>query len=573
MEIFREDPVRVPHELDPLRHPTVGLRPRGFWGTFTNAFEFGVSEVNSRWASLFDDERSEVITFPEFQEVTGDRGLEWFPGMTRSQVQHRMMMQDYQEYNSQFKGNVLAEFVGMSLPFAYDVVTLATLPVGGKAFTMASKAPTLRGMLALSAKGGAQVGMASFPLEIGVQQAAYGEIDPMMLGAATLAPVVVSPLMGLAGRGMRRAMSRDNAELAARLTADEPENFSNVLHALEREADLPPPPQYPDIGPPAAPSARAQEIFVDYQGDASQFVRDLGRQTPQAMQKAAELGIDVNHPAIRDLISRYARTTVRENDGPRLDTLFDFRAALAGRASPEQLDRLRTANMLPDVEAARAAMARSPGARGLEDVYALRVAEAREGELARRMSPAYEELRLAYDTDPVARTAEQRITIRDFERHGGDRLQAQKLNQLEAEYDAATLRFADLDAELKARRGRPPKRLVEERAQAETVRKELWDQMEAQREALRNIQDDVPLEDIMAAIDASFLDRPNPANEVRPAQPETQTTRQEAAGRMERARTSDEELEAIEQWARQNDVDVEDVRVLMDELETRVVNC
>lgn len=562
------EPIRPGGEQDPLFATNVGVRPRGVWRTFGSAMDFAAEDVGRRWTSLFDG-ASDPITAGEFKELAGERPVQWFPGMTRRQAEFRLHQHDYQVNMAQYQNRPIAEFLGMFPPYMVDPVTLATLPVGGAQFRAAVMAGSSRQFWKQTFFGGGMVGAASIPVEGFVQAQAYGEIVPEIMAAATLAPVVLAPLGTGLGRVLR-GRSVSTLSTAARLAAEDPARFDALARALDsppERADLFLP---QDIGPPKPLEIRLRETFADYPGGVVAWVRDLAVRSESALAKAQRLGIDPDHPAIRDLTVIRARTEAGSAPpGPEhFERVSDFHDAVAGRASPEQVERLRQAGLWGDVE--DVLWARRTDATPEERASAERTLQRME------MDPLAESLRDAYRTEPRLRTMEQQALIRRFEESGPDAARAVELNRLEAEYERIAEVAGRLGEEV-ADSPQPAQGLLAELSQAVAARKRLWDQMEQLREAIKErtvVRGDMDPDQVMAALDAAMLERPNPRYSPEPVVRQSEVSDLEAKGRTDAARRlEDPEMDEIQAIAQELGIDVAQARSRLDAAIRQVEEC
>lgn len=269
---------------------------RGFFATaWDNARAYWELETMERWRALFED--APEISQDEFDEMVGDRPIEKRPFQTVAETERAIAIHDWEQSQQEYEKRGIASFVGTALPLMLDPVSVATMPVGWQNFARAAGAKTMRQALLQSSIGGAKVGAATVPLEVGMQMRTRGEVDPMTVAAAGVGPAALSPMLAAAGRGARAAFRRspDNtlADAANRSKIKRPEAApEDVAKAVHDHPDARPPAPYVRESEALTPTMRLNEAFERYDGGSVRWVQDMAAQDPRAVQFARDLGID-----------------------------------------------------------------------------------------------------------------------------------------------------------------------------------------------------------------------------------------------------------------------------------------
>lgn len=511
-------------------YPTQARYPSGFWSAAGRGATAGWRLTKERWASLNDT--SDVLSANAFKALVGDRKIEFRPGMTEQQAEARIAEYDYDQRLQSLEGRPVAEFLGFAATSLLDPVNVATLPIGGASFARAATATTMRQALRHAAAGGAKVGIASAPLEVAVQMQSYGEVRPDELAASVAAPVLLSPLLMAPGRALRgMSQRRTQQRFDAARNVDNPHAMDEAtLRGAEDDLVPPPPVRSADLDGDV-PQARLREAFDSYEGGARRWVSDLANNAPSARELAGRLGIDPDAAPIRALLARQARLTAQRTPPPeeaRFTQIQDLLAAAQGRAEPEQWARLQSAGLAGEAEHLAAGVRGTVGGQIPVDAMvasAARRVERLEGEVRQMLlREEFSELGEALLTPDFARTHPQRLLARTFMERGAEGVTARRLNTLERQYDGLLEQIAALSADLRSRRGRKPKALTEQLEALKAQRAALAAEMEALGASLRRVDDEIPLEDILSALDAARLEsRPAPRPALSEAAPEDAT--------------------------------------------------
>lgn len=332
----------------PSRGPTSPL-PVGFNRSTALSFGTSVLDVTQRWQSRFDNEAP--ATSQELIDLAEGTTASFPPGISLAEAQRRLAWQRRQDYLAQFDTSLVGDVLGGIVPYSLDLVTLATLPVGGAAATAAIRAAATRNFgrfLSRSAVSGAQVGAASVPLEVGIQADTRGEVDTASVLATALAPVALGPLLLAPGYALARARGNPRALADAANSPVIPPEAVADAPAVAAEAPAPP---VMTVPAPKKPAARLAETFADYQGGPNTWLRDFAAGAPAARAKAVALGIDPDAPPLRELVQDEAfLTALRSRRTPdNLAQLADAADRVqAQAATPDDVARLRFAGMLDE---------------------------------------------------------------------------------------------------------------------------------------------------------------------------------------------------------------------------------
>jgi hypothetical protein len=546
-------------------HPGQGVYPSGFFASSGRAWGFAWEDVKNRWASFGD---SEAISADDFHALKEDRELQWAPSMTRARAERLIAEYDHEQYLSQYQDRPVAEFLGMLPPYLLDPVNIATLPIGGVNFTRALAAPTLSRFTGHSVLGGAKVGVASTPLEIALQQRTYGEIRPEILAATTVAPAAVAPLMLAPSRALRSIRSARTAAEAAGST-DRPIDADVAARSLEDAGGVAGPPVRQADFTEFVPVRRVEEMFAEYEGGPRRWLQDFAARSEDAVNFARRHGLDPESDALRNLVRRQARLT-SERTPPSAEVRFtqlqDLTDFAAGRATDQQRTRLQQAGMLEEAEtAAQAAQVRQEGrVPDAEQFVELRRLDQVERELRSLQGrPEFEGLVDALRVDPALRTTEQRLDVTEFMKRGADGLTGRRLTQLERQYEGVLEQLASV-AEQARRPGRTPKRVVEERARLNAERERLAGEMDGLYDQLGRVDDQVPMEELLAALDAANLESPIVRPPLMPRRSDEGVSALVA---------DDPEIANLENWSRSLGVDVEEARAINTAVERAMAEC
>ncbi len=546
-------------------YPGQSQYPSSAFGAAGRSWGFAWEDVKARWGSIFDP--TEQMSADDFKEMVGARDLTWEPGTTKQRTQRLMAEHDHEQYLQNYESRPIAEFLGMMPPYMLDPVSAATLPVGGTSFARAAGAASFRQFLGQSSVGGAKVGAAATPVEAAVQSQTYGELRGDMLAATALGSVAAAPILSAPGYALRGlSSSRTATEVASAI--DSPVDAHNLARTIDAEGDIAPPPFAQLEIDSLVPVARVNEIFAGYEGGPRRWFSDFAAGSQRALEYARTRGVDPDAPALRRLARQQAEFTVRRTPTSaeqRFTDLEDMVSALEGRAVPEQTQRLGQRGLLRQVRDVQEAEAVPGFQRPAEMVRAAREGERIRTEAAEfETRPEFAELASALRKPGFQRTASERLAHREFLERGAEGLQTQRINRLRQEYDGLNQRIADLDADLASRRGRKPKRLVDELAELNAQRSQLAQELDDLGNQLGRVDDKVPMEDLMAAIDQAQLE----SAFVRPPLQQRQPGEGQAALNLEDAR-----LNEIEAWARSVGVETDSPRALIRSVERSLGEC
>lgn len=572
--------------------PTQSVYPSGMFSAFGRSFMGSLPDIGRRWTSLFDEK--ETLTEDEFKELVGNRPIEFYPEVDRKTAEFLAWEYDRDEYLAQYESHPIAEFLGMMLPYVADPVSVATLPVGGTSAAKALSATSLKLSLARSSTAagskvsgtlteaasfkqfvkhsmaaGAKVGVASAPLEAALQPSAYGEIRPDILAGTVLGPIIASPLLLAPGYALRRMVGRGRVH-AAQVSQPETNikaDYSRALLGYEKETpDVKTPPARPGMGEAPLPNARFNQMFEQYPGGYKRWVRDMAADVGTALDHIKAQGIDPDAPALRNFIARHkegsakrAGTTSLEQRFTQLRDTIDF---VNGQAAPDQINRLRQAGILEDVQQWRAVVERPGFERTAEDTRLLRQVEAREKELRQlEVHPALTELAEILRKPGFERTAEDMSRLNRFLRQGAEGEFARRIETLRSEYEEAVNALRAVDEGLASRKGRKSEALLQERNRLAERVHELANEQAMAREQLRVADGEVRVEDLMEALDAAALESP--------AAPSGGQAFAETAARP----GADPEIAQLEAFARDFGVDVDEARTFFDSLSKHIEEC
>lgn len=478
-------------------YPTDAGYLTSFWSSFGRSMGFAWDDVKARWSGVVDLE-AEQLTAAEHMELVGDRPIPYDPFRTRGQLERHIAEHDFDQSVSGWQDRPAADFLGGLLPYAVDPVTVATYPVGGGALQAAARATTTRGFLRNVATASGAISAASLPAEALVQAQTYGELRGDVLGMTALAPLVFTPALGALTRG-----------LSARATVN---------------LDAPAPRITPTAAVPEVPRARLDESFGDYQGGARRWLQDIARGHEPARQHARRLGIDPHAEALQKLIQQQARLTARRTPPPaeeRLQALADI-STVARRAATEEAEGL-VRSQLGDLEVDRMQTGVASREAGqLIDTWeaaALRRLERTEDEMAQLLDlPEFRELGEALRTPAFARTSEQRIAYKAFIDDGVEGLTARHINDLEGRYARAAEEVGRLARDRDdLPKGAERNEVIKALREANARRSQLAKDIEAATARLGRLDEEVPIEDLMRALDAARLESPVPPQPGRTA--------------------------------------------------------
>ena len=286
----------------------IGATARGFGVT-------GWGFAKDQWAGAFDREY-EPVSAEELETIPDNELVDFKPWMNRGQVERQIEMTKRQQYIDAHRASWyhhVAGFVGALPTIMLSPEVLVTLPVGGPAFTAATRAPTLVGMAGQSLKAGAQVSAASIPANIIAQQMTYGRVDNTELALVAAAPFALSPLTAA---GFRSYLRRGAGKSADNGTA----------------SGIPP---------------QMEANFDNYQGGLKGWLDDFMQNNVAAVTYAQSIGLGeealTNFRAIA--LEQANRTAAGAAD---VALQQDLQALVFGQAGPDQLERLVATGALPD---------------------------------------------------------------------------------------------------------------------------------------------------------------------------------------------------------------------------------
>lgn len=550
--------------------PTQSVYPTGAFSAFGRAFMGALPDVSRRWGSLWDKE--ETITEDEFKEIVGERNIRFWEGMDRRTAEFLAQEQDILEYQAQYEGRPIAEFLGAMLPLMGEPVSVATMPVGGTSIARAVTAGSLRGFLRNSVIGGAKIGVASAPIEAAIQPGVYGELRPDVLAGTLIGPIIAAPILSAPARFLRGIRSGPSATAAARASQPEAAGFegSRMVQAYERDnLGVGPPPVARDPGGITLPSSRFDEMFGQYQGGYRRWMRNFARNQEDAVEFLRRHNIDPDSPALREFVARHKEASAKRHQMTSLEQRFqqlrDLTDYAQGRAAPEQVERLRAGRVLQEAQDMRDAVVRPGFERTAEDIRQIRALETRQRELVRlEDAPAFRELAEALKKPGFERTADDVNRVNTFIRHGAEGEMSRHIDNLRSQYDTTLADLGRLDEALAKRKGRKPKQMLEERARLDAQRTRIAEDLGWAREQLPTADGEVRMEDLMAVLDAASLESPVTT-------PPRAAPRQETAGGP--ARPGADELAEVEAFARQHGVDIEEARAFSEELVAKIREC
>lgn len=551
--------------------PTQSQYPSGAFSAFSRSFMGAIPDVTRRWVSVFDEE--ETLTEDQFKEVVGDRPVEYYSGMDKSTAEFLAWEHDRDQQLAQYEARPIAEFLGMMLPYVADPVSVATLPVGGTSVARALSSASLKQFVKHSVTAGAKVGAASAPLEAAIQPSAYGEIRPELIAGTALGPVIASPLLSAPGYALRGVRGRTGAQVAR---AAQPEtnmgaDFFRAINNYQQDNwGVKRPPEMPRPDKVQLPSARFNEMFDSYPGGVKQWVRDLAADNEAAINHIKKQGIDSDAPPLRNFIIRHKEGSAKRAQFVGLEERFtqlrDVTDMAQGRARPEQIERLRKAGILEEVREMQEALEREGFQRTAEDTRRLRQVEGVAKELEQlETNPVFAELAEALRKPGFQRTAQDLNKINDFMRRGADGEMAARIEKLRTDYDNAVKNLRDLEEKIASRKGRKPKKLLDERKTLENQVHALAEEQDLLRNKLRGADGDVRVEDLMAAMDAASLESAiTPRRSRVSSEIETRPSRQIKA---------DPEEAELEKFARDFGIDPEEARNFAESLFARIEDC
>lgn len=565
------------------RPPYENPYPQGPLQAFGRAFSSTTEDVAHRWRSL---EPGDSVTKEEFDEIVGDApvSVDWGPSMTRERAQFLADEARREQWSQQFESRPVAEFLGASLPTVADPVSVATMPVGGTSFAAASRATTLGQFLKHSTAGGAKVGAATAPIEAAAQPSFYGEMRPEMLAGAVAGPVLASPLLGLPGFALKSVAGRrtgiqdteaaqDMAEAAATSGQMDADIADMTSRLTDEEGDLPAPPM--GQRPPEEAGQRPRELdrlFGDWTGQERGWVRDLAAGDEAAAARAREVGIDPDSPALQRFLEREGERTLRRSrqvDEDRFTELRDFSDFVAGRASPEQQQRLAAAGMVESAETARVARQTPEDWRLGEVLRASREADAADAQVRElAAAPGMRPLQEALETPAARRTSEQQELTRAFMENGAGAAKATYLERRKRDYEQALDREADIEERIAE--GLEQYRELDE---ARAARRAAYEDLEAARAEARTEQDgEFDIDEFVQALEAARMES---AAQAPGPEPRQYRDSDEAASVASNAMRpgDDPETADLREFAQRNGVDTDEIDREVDAYVARMMEC
>lgn len=493
-------------EYTPGELPTQSKYPSGIRDAMSRAAMGAWSDVKNRWHSITDSKRH--ITKEEFDEIVGDRDVEWHPDMTQRQASFLRDEYDHEQYMEQYERRPISEFIGMMAPYVVDPVSIATMPVGGTSMKVALQAgKSLRHYARHATSSGAQIGVASAPVEASIHQRAYGEFRPDIFAGSVLGPVAAAPIVGAPARALRGINFRQSrgkdltsrAEITQPETSTQPHRYLDTLQELDRYPGVRRPPQMREPGGLHQPDSRIREMFRDYEGGPRQYIRDSVRRPERFREKSRQLNIDPDSPVMRNFLARHKEATVSRRRPDSVER-FDDREAMMDfvhrRSTEEQRQRLRNKGVINDHD---------------------------------QFTNTYWNLGESLRKPRQKLSKTQWEDFRNFQRRGLDGVYNSYIKRNRAEYERAleTQKKAGRRALKQKAEGREPsERLIREVQEAAARRQQAAEKLETAREAIGVADGEFPMRDFMIAVDAARLESPiarpvNHSKQVPPRRPET----------------------------------------------------
>lgn len=328
----------------------------------------GFGYARDQWWSLKDyamEGESQQLTLERYEEMRndpymGELEIPYDPTLTERQFTNqlkRFRRDNYMQTYDRNLGGKATSFVGAMAGGMLAPEILATLPVGGPMFHLASRAKTTAEMLRLSLGGGLQVSAVATPLNIYAQETVYGQVDPMEVAFTAVAPIVFAPPGVAFGRLFTRA-ERQSASSGAQTKLPDP----------VRET--------PDDHVPLDLTAR----FEGFDGGAENWLTQIAARNPVAVDFARSIGIGERE------LNKLFDITLRESAATPQDTraIQDFDALTAyasGSETPAQLRWMWARGLTKEADAARAAQSTQPYLRTIDDLLAQKNIAQRRAEI------------------------------------------------------------------------------------------------------------------------------------------------------------------------------------------------
>lgn len=564
------------YEYEQGEYPTQSEYPSGIFSAAGRSFLGAAQDVERRWASLFDTKES--ITKEQFQEMKGDRDIKWSPNMDRRLAEFLVDEHDHQEYMAQYESRPIAEFLGGIPPYVADPINIATMPVGGTSMAKAIGSQSLKQFTRHSLASGAKIGVVSAPMEAVQQQQAYGEIRPAEFAMATAAPVIMSPIMAAPAKYMRGFRSGADATSVSRATQPEaePVDVGRAIQVLnEDHQGVRLPPQMREPGGLRPPDARLHEMFDNY-GGPRQWVRDLAQNKPEARKYSERLNIDPDSSSLRNFLNRHREASVhrrKQSLSQRYTQLRDFEDYVQGRARPEQTERLRSKGLLQEADEVRTAYDRPGPAREGEDIWRMRQAEAKQKELAQLEShPAFKKLGEAVKKPGALRSIEDMQEVNNFLRRGADGAYDEYIKNTRKNWENTLQEIRQIDDAIEKTSKKAKKKrqnLQNKKGELTTRLHELGEELDASRAAVPEVDGEFPMQDFMAAVDASRLESPRKLpSDYAPA-----TGEGTAPGVRARDADADPELADVERFASEQGIETDDIKGFAQGLLNHIREC
>ena len=558
---------RFGFEYERGEFPGEAEHPTSAWSAARRSMAGAWTDVKHRFGTLLDAESEETITAGEFNELVGDRDIQYEAGMTRRRAEILRDEHDHHQWMARYEDRPIAEFLGALPPYVADPINLATFPVGGSSFRAATQASGLGGFLRHSTMGGAKVGAATAPLEAAWQPDLYGEVRPDTVALTALAPVAAGPLFALPGRLMaQQRQSTQTSHDVARQAAEQPGlEIDQIVRQLEEGERVDPPPQAQAQTPVRDIStAGLNEVFDGYPGGTKGWISEMFQNEPRARQHAESWGIDPDAPALREFFTKQSRMTSRRTDPPaerRFQQVQDLTDFVRGRAQPEQVQRLETQGLTPQAQRLLEADQTPPAQRRAEGAVGARELEDIQAQLrALREDPEMDALARALEKSPAARTSEERLAVENFHQKGGEGV-------LEARLRRRERRLNEIDQRNRA--GESPERrdeLIRERSRLAAEVSEL------RRKFDRMDPDGVPADELMTALEAARAEAPAQAMNS-PVMGRRVVDDPEIIRRQAESPRPDNQTEDLEAFAQERGVDLGEDRALFDAYMDTVLRC
>lgn len=414
----------------PLRPAT--LYDQGFFGSVATGWASSGLDFADSWDGVLDGAEDKTpLTEAEFKADVGGRAIPYRFGVTRGQTRRAVNDFDRDLWLSRQDANAVGSFLGSLLPAMATPESVLGVAVGlpvaagvarataGSLFANALKAglrPSLPRRLAVG------LAAAETELVVGAEATALASLDVSRArtGVADVetakgtAALPVTPLgagLGLAGGAAAGALLRPKVPLLRR--ADAPASVTTTVESPQTPQTPPagvastvqsmeaavPTATAPPVGRAAplqvAPSGRLDDLFSLYEGGVSQWLRGMSDENPAALEFAATHGI--NTQPVRELLEQSRKVGALTHARPA-EEITALAAAAADFRVPANAVVLRAAGMLDE------AGGLLPPFAGLAARDKLAPVAAKLPEALARIAPRFgkTELKFASDVDRAA---------------------------------------------------------------------------------------------------------------------------------------------------------------------------